>query len=88
MSLARFAVRNSAKLVRATVARPMVPAVSRMSSLIERKEHAEEARFIRSLENRNKEDLKANMERILALEDHHEDKKDLLELLGQLILCF
>ena len=82
MSLARFAVRNSAKLARVAVARPAVPAVSRMSTLIERKEHAEEARYIRSLEQRNKEELKANMERILALEDHHEDKMELLELLG------
>ncbi|RYG59258.1 hypothetical protein EON64_20435 [archaeon] len=70
------------------MARPAVPAVSRMSSLIERKEHAEEARFIRSMEQKNKEDLKANMERILALEDHHEDKKELLELLGKLFHHF
>jgi hypothetical protein len=55
-----------------------------MSSIIEKKEHADEARYIREIENRRKEEIRANMERILALEDSHEEKTNLVELLGNL----
>lgn len=45
------------------------------------REAGEEARYIRSMETDRQSAMKAEMERILALEDHHEDKKELLDLL-------
>lgn len=54
------------------------------STLLDKKEGAEEARYIRDIENRRKEEIRANVERILAMEDSHEEKQELVELLGKI----
>ncbi len=60
------------------------PAMTRcMSSVIERKEHADEARYIREIESRRQAEIRANLERIMALDDSHEDKAVLVDLLGK-----
>jgi hypothetical protein len=65
------------------------PFVTRnMSSVIEKKEHADEARYIREIENRRKEEIRANLERIMALEDSHEEKTNLVGLLGIFLFHF
>ena len=53
-----------------------------LSSVIERKEHAEETIYIRSQEAARQAKIREDVERILALEDDHEHKQDLQELLG------
>jgi hypothetical protein len=54
-----------------------------MSGLLDKKEMAEESKFIRSMEARRQEEIRKNVERILALEDGHEEKKELVDLLGK-----
>lgn len=54
-----------------------------LSTVFESREHAEESRYIREQEKSRKEQMRAEMERILALEDHHEEKKELTELLDK-----
>ena len=78
-SVSRIAARSVAK----RVARVPVAAPRLMSSIIDKKEMAEEAKFIRSMEAKNQEAIRANLERIMALEDHHDEKKELVELLGK-----
>ena len=78
-SLSRIAARSALKrVVKAPVAAPRL-----MSTLLDKKEHAEEAKFIRSMEARQQEAIRANLERIMALEDHHEEKQELVQLLGK-----
>jgi hypothetical protein len=79
-ALGRVVAKNSVQSVKA-VAQKRV-AVNAMSTLLDRREHAEEAKFIRSLEVKRQEEIRANLERIMALEDHHEEKKELVGLLG------
>jgi hypothetical protein len=63
-----------------------VPAVSfaqrSFSSILESREMGEETRYIRSMEAQKKAEIRANIERILALEDGHAEKADLEQLLG------
>jgi hypothetical protein len=58
-------------------------ALRSMSGLLDKKEMAEESKFIRSMEARRQEEIRKNVERILALEDGHEEKKELVDLLGK-----
>jgi hypothetical protein len=85
-SVSRLALRNLAGNARKFSRAPAVQTGRFMSTIIERKEMAEESRFIRSMEVKRQAELKQKMEKILALEDSHEDKKDLLELLGKIII--
>ena len=55
--------------------------IKTFSTLLENK-RGEEAKYIRNLEAQRQADMRANIERILALEDDHEDKRELKELLG------
>ena len=52
-----------------------------MSTFADR-ERGEETKYIREQENRRKEEMRAKMEAILALEDHHADKQELVAVLG------
>jgi hypothetical protein len=58
-------------------------AVRGMSNVLDAKEHAEESRFIRQMEAKQQSEVRAKLEAILALEDHHEEKKELVGLLGK-----
>ena len=52
------------------------------STILETREIGEEARYIRNIEAQNKAEIRANIERILALEDGHAEKTDLVQMLG------
>lgn len=52
------------------------------STLLEQKEHGEETRYIRQQESERQKALRAEMERILALDDKHEDKQELVDILA------
>lgn len=56
----------------------------RFSSLIDRKEQAEESRYIRSQEDKRNAALQDRMKSIMAKEDSDAEKKELLGLLGKL----
>jgi hypothetical protein len=43
----------------------------------------EEGRYVKAQESARQQSLRAEMERILALEDSHEDKRELVEMLGK-----
>lgn len=59
------------------------------STLLDKKELGEEVKFIRGQEARRKEEIRAKMEEILALEDSNEQKVELLEMLeGFLSICY
>lgn len=51
------------------------------SSVLETREIGEEAKYIRSQEAQKKAEIRANIERILALEEGHSEKTDLVQLL-------
>lgn len=59
-----------------------------MSSVIERKEQAEEARYIRDIEARKSAEIRANLERIMALDDSNQEKAAIVDLLGNLVFLF
>ena len=84
MSLFRKVVSRSAiQLARAgKTSSPASFAQRSFSSMLEKREMGEEAKYIRSMEAQRQAEIRANVERILALEDGHEDKADLEKLLG------
>ena len=51
----------------------------------EPKEKGEEARYIRRAEAAKAEEIRANLERIMALEDSNNEKAQLVELLGKFL---
>lgn len=53
------------------------------STLLDKKELGEEVKFIRGQEAKRKEEIRAKMEEILALEDSNEQKVELLEMLEE-----
>jgi hypothetical protein len=78
-----MALRYGLRIASRSVRKP----AARMSfSTFSDREQGEEARYIRKVEADRQAAMRAKMESILALEDSHEDKKDLLELLGFLSL--
>eukprot|EP01034_Spumella_vulgaris_P035330 gene35330-43563_t len=78
-AIRKVAVQSARSVARTGVKAPFV--TRNFSSVIEKKEHADEARYIREVEARRKAEIRANMERILALEDSHDEKTHLVELL-------
>lgn len=67
----------------------MAPKVSRpMSTILEGKERAEEARYIKQIEAAREAEIRKNLERILALEAGHEEKQELVELLCTCFIIF
>ena len=56
------------------------------STTLVEKERGEEARYIHKEEAIRAAQLKAEFEKILALDNTHEQKLELIELLGQLLL--
>jgi len=80
MLVRRFLAPAATRIVRSQAAVKLAP---RFSTLLEKKEGAEEARYIREMENRRKEEIRANVERILAMEDSREEKQELVELLSK-----
>lgn len=84
MSLFRKIVSTSAvQLTRASRSASVKIPVRSFSSILETREMGEEARYIRSMEAQKKAEIRANIERILALEDGHEEKAGLEQLLGK-----
>lgn len=81
-ALGRIFFRNVASNARKVTRISPVQGFRGLSSIIERKEMAEESRYIRKLEARRNEELKARMQKILELEDGSAEKKELLDLLG------
>ncbi len=77
-SLSRVATRSTLKRITQVKSAPRM-----MSTILDKKEMAEESKFIRSMEARQQQAIRANLERIMALEDHHDEKKELVELLGK-----
>lgn len=64
-----------------TVAPRRAAAVPSFSTLLDKKELAEETKYIRSLEAKRQEEVRQNLEKILALDDSHADKQQLIGLL-------
>ncbi len=52
------------------------------SSILETREMGEEARYIRTQEHQRQAEIRANIERILALEEGHAEKTELVQMLG------
>eukprot|EP01039_Chlorochromonas_danica_P010770 gene10770-11970_t len=80
-ALGRIIFRNVASNARKVTSISPVQGFRGLSTIIERKEMAEESRYIRKLEARRNDELKARMQKILELEDGSAEKKELLELL-------
>lgn len=59
------------------------PAAASFSTLLDKKELAEETKYIRNLEARKQEEIRKNLEKILALEDSHHEKQQLIGFLGK-----
>lgn len=70
-----------------TVAPRRAAAVPSFSTLLDKKELAEETKYIRSLEAKRQEEVRQNLEKILALDDSHADKQQLIGLLGELFFA-
>ena len=66
----------------ASVIRAGKPVRLCFSTLVEQKGLGEEARFIREQEIKRKEEMKANLDRILSRNDDDDEKAKLLEILG------
>jgi hypothetical protein len=83
--LSRNILRTSAALLRNAPKNVKVApvAVQSFSTILEKKELAEETKYIRQLEERRREEIRHNLERILALEDSSKEKQDLVGLLGE-----
>jgi hypothetical protein len=67
---------------------PVLNSVSRRSfsvTLLD-KEHAEESRYIQQIEAKRQVELKKKLDSILALEDGHEDKESIINMLGECYL--
>ncbi len=62
-------------------------AVPSFSTLLDKKELAEETKYIRSLEAKRQEEVRQNLEKILALDDSHADKQQLIGLLGEVLFA-
>jgi len=71
-------VRRAGFTASKAVRRPV--AVSNFCTFGDR-ERGEETRFIRAEEERRKKEIREKMEKILAMEDHHEEKRELVGLL-------
>lgn len=56
---------------------------SSFSTILDKKEQAEETKYIRSMEQRRQEEIRKNLERILALEDSAKEKQELHALLQE-----
>jgi hypothetical protein len=80
-ALRRFVGRGAAQIAAAAPVQRF--AQRSMSTMLEGRERGEEAKFIRAMEAERQAAIRANIERILALEDNHEDKADLMEILGK-----
>jgi hypothetical protein len=77
-----MALRYGARVLSRAVRRPVMATKYNFTTFAQ-KEQGEEARFIRAEESSKQAALRAEMERILALADNHEDKKELVELLEE-----
>ena len=77
-----MALRFGARVLSAAVRKPVVASPRFNFSVLSDREQGEEARYIRAQESDRHQRMRAEMERILALEDTHEDKKELVDILG------
>ena len=58
-----------------------------MSSLLDSKERGEEAIYFQHEDARLKHEMRMKMEKILELDDDHEEKKELVDLLSTYFSC-
>jgi hypothetical protein len=78
--VARSGVRSAINL-----SKPLAPQFVRFqSSILVEKEKGDEARYFRDQEMDRQKTVRANMERILALDDESEEKKELMTKLGNM----
>ncbi len=80
-ALRKLASHNIRNIVRNGFKAPVM--ARQFSSVMDLKERGDETKYIRDIEHRRKEEMRANLERIMALEDTHEEKAGLVELLGE-----
>ena len=78
-----MALRYGARVLSRSVRRPVMASRYNFSTTFEAREQGEEARYVRAQESSRQQALRAEMERILALEDHHEDKQELVQMLAE-----
>jgi hypothetical protein len=83
MSALRRFVRGAVQLSKSGAAPVHRIAQRSMSTILESREKGEETKFIRAMEADRQAAIRANIDRILALEDSDEDKADLMEILGK-----
>lgn len=74
-------VKSLAPAFKKFVNAPVAARAFSVNNILDSKEMAEETRYIRRMEARRQEELRANIERILSMEDSHEEKKKIVELL-------
>lgn len=80
-ALRRIVSQNMVHMKNVTKGGMRTPVVRNMSTLLEGREKTDEARYIRSAEQARAEEIRKNLERIMALEDSHQEKAQLVELL-------
>jgi hypothetical protein len=76
------------RFLTATAAKKLFPKAfpgtsTRFSTLLNQKENAEEAQYIKQLEAKRQEELRQSIDRILSLEDSQREKQELVDLLGK-----
>jgi hypothetical protein len=79
VKLALPVARAATKNVAAAAARP---AAMCMSTLVER-EKGEEARYIRQQEEARKAEIRAKLEKVLAMEEGSAEKQEIIDQLGE-----
>ena len=76
---------NPRQILRAAVMPAMRPGVRAMSLYLDR-EKGEESKYIRAREDELNQQARANLERILAMENTAEEKVEILAQLGKIII--
>ena len=67
----------------ANVAKPVVKFTPRFMTTLSEKGQSEEAKYFREQDDAKKAAIRAELERVLALDDNSEEKKEVIELLGK-----
>eukprot|EP01038_Epipyxis_sp_PR26KG_P004412 gene4412-6239_t len=81
MSARIFLSKVQSHVARATLINKRSPMISRCMVTLQEKGISEETKYFRDLELKKKDEIRQNVERILALDDSHEEKKELVDIL-------
>lgn len=81
-------VRRAAVSTTSQIARNSAKGASVAFSTFSERERGEEARYFRQEEERRLREMREQMEKILALDDSHEHKQQLVEVLGETFFHF